>query len=159
MAGGLNFRWPLGLSLSTIQGVTFVPQAWFVPVTSRSVSRAPAPWPARWKPRLLSRPPAWSPLNQPKKTPLEPAEAVRAKVPDADSLSFNVRVGILAAEYAGVEARQITPPISPFSLPAKFVGLYPNLCWTVFTVLGTTRLLWPSHPGSLSNRSALRIVF
>ena len=66
-----------------------------MPVTSRSVNRAPAPWPARWKPRLLSRPA--SELNQPKKTPLEPADSVRAKVPDADSLSARVRVGILAA--------------------------------------------------------------
>src|SRR5947208_14595957 len=97
---------PLGWALSTTQGVTFVPQAWFVPVTSRSVSRAPAPWPARWKPRLLSR--LASALNQPKKTPLEPAEAVRAKVPEADSLSFKVVVGTLAAEYAGgADRRQV----------------------------------------------------
>src|SRR6266576_6307207 len=97
MAGGRVFRWPGGWDLSLIQGVTFVPQAWFVPVTRRSVSRAPTPWPARWKPRLVSRPPAWSPLNQPKKTPLEPDEAVRAKVPEAVSGSFRVLGGILAA--------------------------------------------------------------
>src|SRR2546423_258099 len=45
MAGGRVFRCPLGWALSTTQGVTFVPQAWFMPVTSRSVSRAPLPSP------------------------------------------------------------------------------------------------------------------
>jgi len=95
MDGGLNFRWPLGLRLSLTHGVTFVPQARFLPVTSRSVSRAPRRWPARWKPRLLSRP-AFA-LNHPKKTPLRPEEAVSAKAPAADNLSFKVFVGILAA--------------------------------------------------------------
>src|SRR5690348_7298298 len=53
----------------------------------------------------------------------------------------------------------MVPPISPFSLPAKLVGLYPNPCLTFLTILGTTRLLCPSHPGSVSNDAVLRTAF
>src|SRR4051794_18931934 len=95
MVGGRVLRMPLGLFLSTSQGVTFAPHDWFVPVTRRSDSRVPAPWPAKWNPSVHWRPsPGSSELNQPKNAPLEPAVAVRANVPEADILSLRVRVGI-----------------------------------------------------------------
>src|SRR5688572_33471376 len=120
---------PLGLDLSTTHGVIFVPQAWLVAVTSWNVIRAPLPSPAKRKPREFCRPasaasasPSRSALNQPKNAPLDPAVAVIANVPDALSLSFNVFGVIVAAYDAGVEQRQIFPPISPFALPATFVS-------------------------------------
>src|SRR5436309_2197754 len=98
MDGGLVLRMPLGFSLSTSHGVTFAPHDWFVPVTRRSDRRVPAPWPAKWNPSVHWRPsPGRSELNQPKKAPLEPALAVRANVPEAESLSLSVFVGIAAA--------------------------------------------------------------
>src|SRR5213592_1184517 len=99
MDGGLNLRpSPLGLVLSTIHGVTFVPQAWFLSVTNWSVRREPAPAPANRKPRVSRRPaPVCSALNQPKNAPLEPEVAVEAKLPEADSLSPKVLRGMLAA--------------------------------------------------------------
>src|SRR5688572_21042330 len=124
---GRNFRpSPFGLDLSTTHGVIFVPHAWFVAVTSWNVIRAPLPSPAKRKPREFCRP-ASSPssrsaLNQPKNAPLDPAVAVIANVPEALSLSFSVFGSIAVAYDAGVEQRQIVPPISPFPLPAVFVS-------------------------------------
>src|SRR5437899_1435286 len=125
MEVGRNFRpSPFGLVWSTIQGVTFVPQAWFLSVTNWSVRRAPGPWPAKRNPSVSRRPlPVCSPLNQPKNAPLEPAVAVIAKLPEAVSLSYKVFRGMFAAYDARVEERHTCPPISPFSFPAKLLGL------------------------------------
>src|SRR6476659_416664 len=120
MEVGRNFR-PSSfvLVLSTIQGVILVPHAWFVAVTNWNVSRAPDPWPESRMPRLFclpSSPP--SPLNHPKKTPLEPDDAVIANVPEALRCSCNVLAEIRSAYEAVFEARQTVPPISPAPLPA-----------------------------------------
>src|SRR5437899_2253455 len=120
MVVGRYFRpSPRGLLLSTIHGVTFVPQAWFLSVTNWSVMREPDPWPEKRKPSVSRRPlPVFSALNQPKKAPLEPDVAVIANVPEALSLSFNVFGETLAAYEARVEERHTVPPISPFLSPA-----------------------------------------
>src|SRR5438046_1775508 len=94
---------PIGLVLSTIHGVTFVPHAWFVPVTSCTASRAPEPWPESRIPKLFCRPPSAMPaLNQPKKSPLDPPDAVSANVPEALRRSFKVLTGIESAYDACV---------------------------------------------------------
>src|SRR4051812_10123957 len=46
-----------------------------------------------------------------------------------------------------MEARVTVPPISPASLPAKWVSLYPKSCTTVGKALGTIRLSCASQPG------------
>src|ERR1051326_3527516 len=98
--GGLNLRpAPRGLVLSTIHGVPFLPQAWFLSVTHCTVSRQAEPWPANRNPSVSRRPaPVWSELNQPKNAPLEPELAVTANVPEAVRLSLRVFGAMAAAE-------------------------------------------------------------
>src|SRR5439155_20209272 len=100
-------------------GVMNVPHDLLLSEIIRTAKRAPCGSPSKSNPSEFTGrpPPGWFALNQPKKIPLDPELEVIVKVPDALSLSFNVRAGILAPKKAGVVARWTSPPISPRPFP------------------------------------------
>src|SRR5262245_41898476 len=105
-------------------GVMNVPQARLVWAIRRTARRPPPFSVSRLSPSEPTGrplPPAWLELNHPKKTPPPPPVAVKAKVPEAVSLSLSVFGLTFAATYAGRDARVMLPPISPLALPAWLV--------------------------------------